>query len=144
MVIPESVTSIGSSAFHDCSSLTSVVIPESVTSISLRVFDGCSGLTSVTIPPSVTLIDKYAFYGCRSLVSVTIPEGVTSIGSYAFYNCGNLSTVYCYPKTPPKIGASAFNGYSLDKIYVPYSSANAYREKWSEYDIIITGIKSLD
>ena len=75
---------------------------------------------------------------------MTIPSSITSIGASAFYDCRKLSTVYCYPKIPPKKGTSAFDGYSLDKIYVPYSSANAYREMWSEYDIIITGIKSLD
>ena len=59
-----SVTSIGSSAFRDCSSLTSVTIPESVTTI-----DGC------------------AFYECSNLTSVTIPNSVTSIGNYAFEYC---------------------------------------------------------
>ena len=52
VTIPESVTSIGDSAFKGCESLTSVTIPESVTSIGNRAFKGCSGLTSVTIPDS--------------------------------------------------------------------------------------------
>ena len=64
LVIPNSVTSIGSYAFRSCSGLTSVTIPNSVTSIRLGAFSGCSGLTSVTIPNSVTRIGDYAFGGC--------------------------------------------------------------------------------
>ncbi|MFR6424692.1 MAG: leucine-rich repeat domain-containing protein [Oscillospiraceae bacterium] len=78
------VTSIGGSAFDNCTSLTSVTIPDSVTSIGWYAFDGCTSLTSVTIPDSVTSIGRYAFDGCTSLTSVTIPDSVTSIGDGAF------------------------------------------------------------
>ncbi len=60
-IIGKPVTSIGDSAFRDCSGLTSVTIPEGVTSIGDMAFSGCSGLTSVTIPASVTSIGNYAF-----------------------------------------------------------------------------------
>ncbi len=42
LVIPNSVTTIGSYAFYDCSGLTSVTIPNSVTSIGYDAFRGCS------------------------------------------------------------------------------------------------------
>ena len=88
-----SVTSIGESAFHDCSRLTSITIPESVTSIGRSAFFGCSSLTSITIPESVTSIGESAFRGCSSLTSITIPESVTSIGSSAFYGCSSLTSI---------------------------------------------------
>ena len=47
------------------------IIPNSVTSIGGSAFSGCRGLTSVTIPNSVTSIGDYAFFECRSLTSVT-------------------------------------------------------------------------
>ena len=85
--IPNSVTSIGSSAFSGCSGLTSVTIGNSVTSIGNQAFSGCSGLTSVTIPNSVTSIGQSAFSGCSGLTNVTIGNSVTSIGSGAFVGC---------------------------------------------------------
>ena len=86
--IPNSVTSIESHAFYNCSGLTSVTIPNSVTSIGSYAFKYCSGLTSVTIPNSVTSIGSSAFEDCSNLTSVTMGNGVTSIGRNAFSRTG--------------------------------------------------------
>ena len=93
IIIPNSVTSIGSYAFLSCTSLASVTIPDSVTSIGDSAFHDCSSLTSVTIGNSVTSIGSYAFYECTSLTSVTIPNSVTSIGGSAFRDCTSLTSV---------------------------------------------------
>ena len=108
LVIPDSVTSISSSAFEN-TNITSVVIPDSVTSIGNSVFAYCSGLTSVTIGNSVTSIGYRAFYNCSSLTSVTIPDSVTSIRQDAFRGCNSLESI-----TLPFVGGSK-NATSLNE-----------------------------
>ena len=93
-VIPESVTSIGKSAFSFCQSLTSVTIPESVTSIGNSAFSVCQSLTSVTIPESVTSIGNNAFGTCTNLKKVIILSENVAIGFNAFYNSNNLEDIY--------------------------------------------------
>ena len=116
-----SITSIGKSAFYDCSGLTSVTIPNSVTSIGSSAFNGCSGLTSVTIPNSVTSIGDYAFYECSGLTSVTIGNSVTSIGSRAFSRCSGLTSV-TIGNSVTYIEMSAFEGCSgLTSVTIPNS-----------------------
>ena len=91
--IPDSVTSIGNSAFWRCSSLTSVTIPDSVTSIGEGAFAECIGLTSITIPDSVTSIGDCAFGACIGLTSIVIPEGVKEIKENPFPMCYSLQGI---------------------------------------------------
>ncbi|MBP1532723.1 MAG: leucine-rich repeat protein, partial [Ruminococcus sp.] len=109
--IKDGVTSIGASAFYNCSNLASVTIPNSVTSIGFDAFYGCSNLENVTIPNSVTTIVGSAFENCSGLTSITIPNSVTSIDGYAFYGCSNLVSVTFTPATADTtltIGSNAF------------------------------------
>ena len=109
LVIPDSVTSIGETAFSGCTALTSVTIPDGVTSIGGGAFWKCTALTSVTIPDSVTSIAYSAFQDCTSLTSVTIGSGVTSIGNSAFLDCSALTSV-TIPNSVTSIGNEAFSG----------------------------------
>ena len=109
IVIPNSVTSIGTNAFSFCRGLTKVSIPNSVKTIGNWAFYRCTGLTTVTIGNSVTSIGNRAFYSCTSLTEVSIPNSVTSIGSGAFEDCSGLKTV-TIGNSVTTIGDGTFNG----------------------------------
>ena len=72
ITIPNTVTSIGNSAFQYCSGLISIDIPDGVTSIGGNAFFYCSGLTSVSIGNGVTSIGGTVFSGCRGLTYITV------------------------------------------------------------------------
>lgn len=115
-IIPDSVTSIGGSAFYDCDGLTSMVIPDSVTSIGVISFAYCRGLTSVTIGSGVTSIGQSAFNYCSSLTSITI-NAITP------------------PTIPQPYHDGVFSNTNNCPIYVPPASVEAYRAAsvWGDY-----------
>jgi hypothetical protein len=80
LIIPNSVTSIGSYAFSWCSSLTSITIPNSVTSIGERAFCQCFSLEYLSIPNSVKYADGEYYDGgfdgimnCPNLKTLIVP-----------------------------------------------------------------------
>ena len=143
------VTSIGSSAFYKCSSLTSITIPNSVTSIGGDAFRGCSGLTSITIGNSVTSIGNYAFSYCNNLTSVTIPNSVTYLGDYAFYQCSGMTSV-TIGNSVTSIGEYAFDGCDkLTSVTIPNSVTSVGPRAFCGCDNLTTvvignGIQTID
>ena len=121
IVFDGNITKIGSAAFKNCTSLTSITIPSSVTIIDFEAFEGCTSLTSITIPSSVTSIESYTFSGCTSLTSITIPSSVTIIKNCAFENCTSLTSI-TIPSSVISIGFGAFSGCTgLTSITIPSS-----------------------
>lgn len=102
-------------------------IPSSVTSIRSSAFYNCSSLTSISIPSSVTSIGEKAFDGCRSLTSINIPSSVTRIEWLAFNECSNLKAVRFKGKVPPTFNSDIFRNTSDLKVYVPHGTLEAYK-----------------
>lgn len=122
--IPETVTTVGESAFIYAENLTKITIPNSVNAIGNYAFSGCSGLTSVVLPKSITSIGKSTFHSCKNLKSIFIPNYVTSIGDYAFQGCSNLTAILI-PKKVATIGNSPFYGCdNLNKVYLLYTASS--------------------
>ena len=119
--IPNSVTSIGNSAFSECTNLSNITITDSVISIGDFAFSNSTSLRSVTIPDSVTIIGVSAFYDCKNLINVTLPDSITSIDYSVFSDCTSLTNI-TIPDSVTNIGDSAFECCtSLTNITIPDS-----------------------
>lgn len=120
-------TTIGLSAFGDCTSLTEVNIPNATT-INQSAFTNCNKLTSIDLP-KVTSIGNSAFYQDRKLTNVSAPLLETlgnngfrfcplqeevrfpyleKMGTYAFYSCTNVKILDL--NVIPKIDTNALYG----------------------------------
>ena len=80
LAILNTVTTIGSGCFYQCSELKSLIIPTSVTSILSNAFDGCINLSNIYAywekPPK---INADAFYGLAlENISLYVPRGMLS------------------------------------------------------------------
>jgi hypothetical protein len=103
---PNTVASIGSSAFKLCKNLTGISMPNGVTNIGASAFTGCTGLTNLVLPPNLVAIGTSAFSGCGGLATITIPNSVTTIGSGAF--SGTSLTTISIPASVTNIVAASF------------------------------------
>lgn len=107
VTIPNSVTEIGPAAFMQCTGLTEMMIPDSVTELAFNAFAYCTGLTEVGLPESLISLGRECFRGCVSLTGVTLPSGVTAIEDLAFYECTGLKAV-ALPESVTHIGVGSF------------------------------------
>ena len=154
--IPNSVTTIGRSAFNNCIFVTNLEISKSVMSIGEDAFLGCSHqLNSIVVENGNTCFDSRD--NCNALIdtktntlilgskNTTIPESVTSIGENAFYKCSGLSSV-TIPESVTSIGRYAFYESGLSgKLTIPETITSLGDHAFSycsELDSIVWNIKN--
>lgn len=80
------ITSIGQAAFTG-SAIRTLIIPDSVTELGSNVCENCTNLKRLILSKSITTIPDYAFRGCENLGNVEIPSNIRGIGREAFYDC---------------------------------------------------------
>lgn len=116
------VTSIGDSAFHSCTSLSSSVLPLFTKNIGASAFRGCTSLKTLnfgSVFANVTeTIGEYCFEGCTGLEMVSFGK-ITSIPQRAFQTCTSLERVTLGDVV--SIGAFAFSGCRSLTVITPSS-----------------------
>ncbi len=80
-------------AFLSCDRLKRVILPNSITTIGTAAFSNCSELIDINIPDSVKTIGFGAFLGCANLRRISIPKSVETIDGSAFVMCDNLTKI---------------------------------------------------
>lgn len=129
--LPDSLESIGDSAFLGCENLTSLHLPARVRSIDgHNVFATCPQLRLTVSPENthISVIDDI-LYGDQSLIycpswktgSVTVPDNVTAIVDFGFSYCSQVTEILL-PEGLDSIGSQAFlNCGALTTISLPAS-----------------------
>lgn len=141
--IPDSITSIDSYAFKDCTSLNSVVInsgscsfgeyafencsnltnfsiSDPINKLSIGLFKGCSSLEWVPITNNPINIPDEAFSGCTNLSDNTVELDFVTIGDNAFYNCSSIRNL-CLTDSLTTVGANALANTKLNIAYASLS-----------------------
>jgi len=128
------ITTIGDSAFAECSGIKEITLPETLTGIERAVFRQMTALERITINASVEYINseafsadaalsqvtfksgsklnyigRLAFYGCLSLETIDLPDSLEEIAQEAFQRCENLNNIRI-PESVQEIGVRAFSG----------------------------------
>ncbi len=142
VVINDTVSNIGSSAFRSLDNLTSVTVGSGVTKISENAFADCRNLTSIVLPSNVSSIENYAFYCCGNLKEVAIYNDDISFNYYAFYSCNSQLAFKC--NCNPESSTCKF-AKKYDKKYYCLDDKHEYNTEWTvdeEATCTETGTKS--
>lgn len=93
---------IGNEAFMN-TTLTSLKLPDTVTSIGESAFKQCLSLEKVVMGKNVGSIGRDAFYGSTALAEITLNEGLKTIGAGAFGFCSSFGGKLVIPSTVEQI-----------------------------------------
>ena len=134
VIIPSSVNSVETYAFHSCTKLVEVKFIDGAKSckIDMGAFKDCSKLERFTLPSCLTKIDSYLFGGCTSLSYIDLKYlgNLEEICTSAFDDCSNISFLYL-PGSIKKISDQAFGDCKkLDGFYY-----NGTQDDWSKVEV---------
>lgn len=115
------IEKIGMYAFHNCSSLESVLVPNSITYVDVGAFRDSGALENATFFGNDNVVPVECFYNCSSLKNVRLSASLKSIQSRAFAGCSSLEYVEI-SDTVTYIASNAFDGADNVTLGVFYGS----------------------
>ena len=118
IILPDSITYVGSFAFYNCKNLETCVLSDNIKTIEMYTFYNCNSLYSINMPRKLEKVCFYAFFDCKieniilpnslkiiegnafslSLYSIYIPKSVKEMGEYVISSAIN---VYCGAPSQP-------------------------------------------
>jgi hypothetical protein len=117
--IPDSITSIYTQAFNECSQIKSIELPKNCILYGSGIFSRCTNLTEITLPSNLKKLPPTIFEGCKKLTNILMPPKLVEIGTASFNGCKSLVSIIL-PNSIEKIGGGAFsNCSSLVNISIP-------------------------
>lgn len=128
VILPDTLLTIGQSAFSGCTSLREVNIPEHVTSIGANAFNGCKSVTEFRLPASLVALDRTTFAGCSSLERIEVaPEnnnyssqdGILYQRNAIFAVPEQLAGEVTIPDGVTSLPQKAFTGRKITSIVLP-------------------------
>ncbi len=120
LIIPEGITSIGTGAFANTTSLTGIHFPYTLKTICDGAFEGCSSLEAVSFQDGLKRLGNGCFKGCAGLLSLHLPDTVVSIHPRAFQGCERLAEIRLSSGLRRNIEGHTFGGcVSLKSIVIP-------------------------
>lgn len=130
---PSSLESIGHDAFSGSALREADLSETKITTLGSSAFYHCYSLTSVQLPSTLTSIGDNAFGGCTGLTELTLPQSISQIGWSALSGSG-VKNLTVEATTPPTLENYALD-CPLEAIFVPKGSVTAYRtaEGWKDY-----------
>lgn len=138
VAFPAGITAIPERMFDGCISLktttgnTEFVIPETVKTIGESAFNECN-FRDVVLNNGLETIGKNAFANCQRARNISIPDTVKSVGELAFSGCTMLKEIKMPIVDKMTIGKNIFDGCKkLEKITVKSGSdAESYANDWA-------------
>ena len=125
-----SLKTIGFRSFFQCTGIEQqLILPNSITAIGSQAFDGCSKITKIVVPENITNIEFATFARCSAVKSIFLPSSITQIQDEAFNSCTSVDSIYSNNPVPPVIQANTFSSSMYEKSIVAVlpTSINSYK-----------------
>ena len=135
----DSITFIGNNGFHDCHALTDISMPSSLTSFENSLLLNCSSLTKIAIPDNVHTIGTGVFQNADMLTKITLPGSLTSCGD-AFFDCGVTNLVLPEHNSLQNLNFSLTNLSNVASLIIPNNVTSIGENFWTFNDSSLNSI----
>lgn len=113
---PLKLTSIGDSAFNNCTKLVAAPLGDALEEVGAFAFRNCAALTTANLDANVKTVGEYAFSGCKNVRYAMIGGQMETLADSVFFGCSSLTEVVV-PYRFKYFGSGSFGNCSSLKTF---------------------------